>query len=750
MKTNSLKELLSTHQLVIPPIQRDYAQGRNTGKIPHIRNRFLDAIVNALRDDKSEPLELDFVYGYIEKDKLQQEDVSVFKPLDGQQRLTTLFLIHWYVANKEGKLEEAKMFLRNFSYATRQSSRSFCKKLIEFAPVIGSGPIDKQIMNQPWFYYSWNSDPTITGMLVMLKQIEIKFQDIQSVWPKLTAADPKIVFHRLPMEYLGLPDDLYIKMNARGKGLTDFEHFKSQFSELLNEQNAKIFNEKIDGSWSELFWNIFKDKKSNDIAREVDNGFLSFFWYITDILISRYEIKSNTGFWLDDIRSVYQNSPANVKFLFDSLGLFEKLEREQPGYFEEIFYIKQEDFSLERTRIFFANSQANLFRKCAEAYGFGDKAKSFSVAEQLLLYAFIFMHLEKEGFDKSKFRLLRNVFASSEDQLRSEYLGSFLYSDVEALVTGTNYTAGSKLSKRQLDEEKQKQVLIKLHPDLKESIYRLEDHTLLRGNIALFDFDKKIANYADLFQKIFIPSCDYFEISKCMLTLGNYTQSYGKLKRFGNRNNTVWREIFTQSESRDDFDCTKVVLKAYLDLFITGKAVSNSVILDKYLKQHTDNPDLPKELLYYYIKYQSFTLWDRNPTEGFYWWEDRSSKPYECWMLFKRQFNGRHWNPFLLEISNQADSCTLDDYGSQLRFSNGQVIFKISLKNQGFLFSTSAGELDSAQMLEKLKIDGHLNKEGILIVKQNNLGVDIEDRFKKMQDFLEDLKLIIQGNSEDI
>lgn len=750
METKSLKQLLEAHKLVIPPIQRDYAQGRTTGKTPHIRNRFLDAIVNALMEDEGEPLELDFVYGYTETDKRQGEDISVFKPLDGQQRLTTLFLIHWYVANKEGKMDEAKMFLSKFSYATRQSSRSFCEKLVTYTPVLGSTPVKEQIINQSWFYYAWNSDPTIVGMLVMLNEIEEKFSGLKEVWPKLTGAHPKIIFHLLPMEHLGLPDDLYIKMNARGKGLTDFEHFKSQFSEILDPPYAKVFNEKIDGDWSNLFWNIFKEKKSIDIAREVDNGFLSFFWYITDILITKNRITSKSGFWLDVIRSVYLSNPENRKFLFDALNLFERLEKEESGYFDDIFYIKAEDFTIEKTRIFFTNPQTNLFRKCAEVYGFGDKGNSFSVAEQLLLYAFIYMHLKTKTFDKSKFRHLRNIFASSEDQLRSEYLGSFLYADIEEFVSTNRYSDGSKLSKRQLEEEGEKQKLINNRPELKEAIYRLEDHVLLRGNIALFDFNEKIDSYAQQFHEIFIPGCEYYEISKSMLALGDYTQSYGKSRRFGNLNNATWREIFTQSESRRDFDLTKATLKAFLDVFINEKVVSGNVITERYLKRHTDNPQLPKDLLYYYIKYQNFTLWDGNATEGFYWWENRSAKPYECWMLFKRQFNGRHWSPFLLELSKSVEYCSIEHYGSPLQYTYNEIVFLIYNVNNGFRFTVTANDEKSEPILTNLIKEGRLNTEGVLLIDQNDSGVDTEDRIEKAQKFLNDLKSVIELFNEDI
>ena len=80
----------------IPLIQRDYAQGRVDTKTARIRRDFLATLHDALAGD--EPLGLDFVYGDLRDD-------GTFKPLDGQQRLTTLFLLHWYLAFRSGKLD---------------------------------------------------------------------------------------------------------------------------------------------------------------------------------------------------------------------------------------------------------------------------------------------------------------------------------------------------------------------------------------------------------------------------------------------------------------------------------------------------------------------------------------------------------------------------------------------------------------------------------------------------------------------
>lgn len=64
--------------IVIPPIQRDYVQGRMDESTKRIRKNFLDALYDALVDT---PITLDFVYGNIEGD-------GKLIPLDGQQRLT--------------------------------------------------------------------------------------------------------------------------------------------------------------------------------------------------------------------------------------------------------------------------------------------------------------------------------------------------------------------------------------------------------------------------------------------------------------------------------------------------------------------------------------------------------------------------------------------------------------------------------------------------------------------------------------
>ena len=85
----SFWNLIQSSKIEIPIIQRDYAQGRLEQE--KVRTRFLNALHTSLNEEKF--IELDFVYGSQIDDALQL--------LDGQQRLSTLFLLHFYFANKD-------------------------------------------------------------------------------------------------------------------------------------------------------------------------------------------------------------------------------------------------------------------------------------------------------------------------------------------------------------------------------------------------------------------------------------------------------------------------------------------------------------------------------------------------------------------------------------------------------------------------------------------------------------------------
>jgi len=232
MKTSnkSFWELITDYTINIPIIQRDYAQGRDEEK--EKRDRFLDAIFMHLT--KHEPLDLDFVYGRLNE--------KIFYPIDGQQRLTTLFLLHWYISLKENICESEKSNLVKFVYDTRISSREFCRTLIEKKIDIPSKSENNnlifEIQNKYWFRSSWTKDPTIKAMLTMIQALHGQYLELHAdkLWDTLTN-DRIITFQVLDLGGKGfeLTDELYIKMNARGKQLTAFETFKANFIQFIQK-----------------------------------------------------------------------------------------------------------------------------------------------------------------------------------------------------------------------------------------------------------------------------------------------------------------------------------------------------------------------------------------------------------------------------------------------------------------------------------------------------------------------------------
>lgn len=222
---------ITLNKIEIPIIQRDYAQGRKNKDVDRIRERFLNALFQAIVGKSH--ITLDFVYGDVSND-------GVLTPLDGQQRLTTLFLLHWYIAKKEVVDVTDYKFLNGFSYATRFSSRDFCQELVKYSPDFSKEKLSATIKDQAWYPYEWKNDPTIQSMLVMIDDIHKKFNSQTNLWESLVI-DEKISFYFLPLSEMGLTDDLYIKMNSRGKPLTPFEHFKAEFEEIIKKISEETF-----------------------------------------------------------------------------------------------------------------------------------------------------------------------------------------------------------------------------------------------------------------------------------------------------------------------------------------------------------------------------------------------------------------------------------------------------------------------------------------------------------------------------
>ena len=357
----SFWQFLDEHEVVIPVLQRDYAQGRK-GK-EDLRHRFLSNIKDSLCNNIE--LKLDFVYGGIENGRMF--------PLDGQQRLTTLWLLHWFVAFRAGKLKDLSVChrLTKFYYATRQSSTEFCQRLVEefskIEPKIVEDIVD-YIKNQHWYYRHYNFDPTIQAILRMIRGdrstnnkdnpkpingleqfwgVNTNYLDL---WNLLTTEDCPIKFYHKDMmdDDMPLVDDLYIKMNARGKQLTPFENFKAEligyndnrYFDIENVDEDKTFVSSLDNDWVGLFWPY----KHSDYKR-VDE---IYFKFINQFMLNFYLLVSKESDQNIDKTNLYQ--------LLSSAHSFSKIE----DYKEILDFKKGTDTQISTFKKRFFNTMNGL------------------------------------------------------------------------------------------------------------------------------------------------------------------------------------------------------------------------------------------------------------------------------------------------------------------------------------------------------------------------------------------------------
>lgn len=323
--TTFSKLIKSYNRVEIPVIQRDYAQGRAEEQI--VRDDFLKTLLEAMslpKNNANLPIDLDFIYGSVEN--------GAFQPLDGQQRLTTLFLMHWYLAWVDERIDDfhdrfVSKDRSRFGYEVRPSSRDFINSLACFTPKMQPSQcpnLIEMITDQPWYFRNWKFDPTVGSSLNMLSQMHSMFSESQGLYARLMDEDaPAITFQLLDLDQFDLSDDLYIKMNARGKPLTPFETFKARFERHLEKEFddsfnslcgdmpvSQFFSDRIDTRWSDFFW-PFRDK----ITHSFDNAVMNLLRSI--IMVTRLPDADGVSRDLSDLRN---SSRANNYSWFHEKG----------------------------------------------------------------------------------------------------------------------------------------------------------------------------------------------------------------------------------------------------------------------------------------------------------------------------------------------------------------------------------------------------------------------------------------------
>ncbi len=521
-KKYSFWELLTTCGIKIPIIQRDYAQGRDNNKVKDIRENFLNSMFEVVIDI-NESVDLDFIYGTLKNNFLI--------PLDGQQRLTTLFLLHYYLAYQDDVLnKENKEILEKFTYDTRVSSREFCSLLINKELKGTKKHISESIKDQSWFFSTWENDPTINAMLVMLDAIEDKFKEEVGLFSKLIDRKKQpITFSFLNLDDFELTDELYIKMNARGKPLSDFENFKSKFEEFIKDEDTKA---NLDNKWLDIFWKANRSNLENAITKDKENiiennifgSYLKFFKNITPF----FDLEQFNK--IDMFKHNYKND----------IGTIVKVLNGLEDYQDSFIYPMRE------YKIF----KINIFKDFIEI----DNAKSeYEIRSRFYALMKFFIAIGSSKNNEELFRqwmrislnIINNtLFNNDKDFKNIIYLldnlsiklniNSCFYESIK----NEDIKGFSKDISELLKAEMEKMLLTK-DKEWESTIIETENNWYLDGRIVFLlnyantDFDKFV-EYKNKFIKLWKFAKENKEhqilIYQALLTLGNYLPSVGSSK----------------------------------------------------------------------------------------------------------------------------------------------------------------------------------------------------------------------------
>lgn len=661
---NTFAKLLGSYGVEIPLIQRDYVQGRvhdirefqgkgddlskallkKYTKEKERRDHFVTQLINALLDPSNKSIQLTFIYGTLQNtntDKNLHESSLV--PLDGQQRLTTLFLLTWLLNHKQTSEdlqplqnnEDYKSLMKgmkSFRYKTRPSSDAFCLCLVKEEFKEAAGEISKQIQEQSWFGKDWKMDPSVQAMLQMLDEIERQIQgkDVKQMFSNLLNSKG-IEFDFLNMENYNLSDALYIKMNARGKQLTEFENWKADFIDFLETNYFKLqysgpvdkdvlqtvfggstptipqyFTYAIEHQWTDLFWKYcVEDIKKGDAYPVIDTYFMNVFEELTRIFFFiDNPIKKDAKDYIPskETRDALYSKEDNVTQLFRCLDLMCQLSDD---WFNEMFYTLDNQNTLQNNKVrLFDKGTTNLLTRCVK----NDNATALTntLLFAILCYAKEF-EINIDGDFKQFVRCVRNsiyskAWLSGKD---AKMVDDFGINDIQNKQIYTSI--------KDLINKKQVQGKLNIISHYEAAI---EDFDFIRGNLRFTMNQGKDSEIYNMF-KAWDNMSDH---DKSLLLIaygftGHFVKwcSHGKLKTFGRKD--AWRPIFVHDDSHGNGHIDQAVndiIKDYmahgdLKLLLSNEKNSNAMSANNDFK-------------YYALQYDNFlnsTIFSQLPTHYF-------------------------------------------------------------------------------------------------------------------------------------
>ena len=475
----SLIKFLEEKIVIIPFLQRDYAQGRDNKETEVIRTMFVDAICNSII--KNEPLSLDFTYGE------KKSDEKRYYPVDGQQRLLTLFLVCAWVyrnlkSDKKSKEKRDGLYkaLMNFHFEARHEASVYLKALLDDS-VPDSSLISPEI---------WHKSPSAEGMARTYALINEKLSNQNVETGNLIDNLNNITFFEISGD---LPSDVFIKMNARGRKLTESEILNAGIIGQIGEK--KTFKYAFLHFYEAVFWDIIDIRKNEDVSND------SIIQTVDNVIMR--VVKSYCR-WLTKGDDYKFNDFILPEKYWEALGKDEAYKNLQKFF---VFYTNGESFkkflperkrNIQEKKHLFESLNEKLIASAITFFGKDADDRSFS--SWMRISANLIDNSCSDKNLKKIINLLSEYSSDIESYLSSKNVSYFLD---RLEVEEKNHIN----TLEQLEEEIKKIKLIESDSNWKSAIERAENKEILNGKVSILwcdggdkDIERFNANLSSLIE----------------------------------------------------------------------------------------------------------------------------------------------------------------------------------------------------------------------------------------------------------
>lgn len=248
------------NKIIIPDLQRDYCWGNED-------NNLVKGFIESLLElDKSQTITMGLLYGYY--NKYTPEHLQL---CDGQQRLTTIFLIIGVINRKLGYSRFANLLMSSFElnnddqepylqYAIRDSSLYFLSDLTVHYFLQNDIQCIDEISRQPWYLNDYILDPTVKSIISAIGTIEnvIMKLDDDKCEELGKFIETKLNFLFYDMENRENGEETFVVINTTGEPLTATQNLKP----LVIKQNSNSTD--VAKLWEEMETWFWRNRRRRD------------------------------------------------------------------------------------------------------------------------------------------------------------------------------------------------------------------------------------------------------------------------------------------------------------------------------------------------------------------------------------------------------------------------------------------------------------------------------------------------------